>query len=216
MIRGWRVPSAIAVAALAASAVAALAASAVAALAASAVAALAASAVAHTKFEPLFDSSSLAGWTIVGAAAWRVAEGVVSADAGPTTFLVSNGSYRDFELRVEFWVSDDANSGVFIRCASGTGISATTCYEVNIYDTRPDPTYGTGAIVNVAAVSPMPRAGGRWNTMIITARGDRLSVTLNGLRTVAAARDAAHREGPFALQRAAGTVRFRKVEIRPL
>lgn len=173
-------------------------------------------AVAQTGFEALFDGTSLAGWTTVGEAAWRVADGTVSAHAGPTIFLVSNGSYRDFELRVEFWVSDDANSGVFIRCASRTEISATACYEINIYDTRPDPTYGTGAIVNLAAVSPMPKAGGRWNTMIITAREDTFSVTLNGRRTVEAARDSTHREGPFALQRAAGTVRFRRVEIRPL
>ena len=177
---------------------------------------LVAPAGARTAFESLFDGTSLAGWTTTGAEAWSVANGMVSADAGPATFLVSNGSYRDFELRVEFWVSDDANSGVYIRCASRTEISATACYEVNIYDTRPDPTYGTGAIVGVAAVSPMPRAGGRWNTMVITAREDRLSVTLNGRRTVEAARDATHREGPFALQRAAGTVRFRKIEIRPL
>jgi len=178
--------------------------------------ALAAPALARGDFESLFDGTSLAGWTTTGEGAWRVADGIVSADAGPATFLVSNGSYRDFELRVEFWVSDDANSGVFIRCAGRTEISATACYEVNIYDTRPDPTYGTGAIVGVAAVSPMPKAGGRWNDMVITARGDRLSVTLNGRRTVEAARDSTHAEGPFALQRAAGTVRFRTVEIRPL
>jgi len=178
--------------------------------------ALAAPAGAGTKFESLFDGTSLAGWTTAGKATWAVADGTIFADTGPGIFLVSNRSYRDFELRVEFWVSDDANSGVFIRCASHTGISATACYEVNIYDTRPDPTYGTGAIVDVAPVSPMPKAGGRWNTMVITARGDRFSVTLNGRRTVEAARDATHREGPIALQRAAGTVRFRKVEIRPL
>jgi hypothetical protein len=185
-------------------------------LAALAAFALAEAAGAQTEFSSLFDGTSLAGWTTAGAAAWSLADGIVSADAGPTTFLVSNGSYRDFELRVEFWVSDDANSGVFIRCASRTEISATACYEVNIYDTRPDPTYGTGAIVDVAPVSPMPKAGGHWNTMVIVARGDTFSVTLNGRRTVDAARDSAHREGPFALQRAAGTVRFRKIEIRPL
>jgi hypothetical protein len=185
-------------------------------LSALAAVALVAPAGAQPGFKSLFDGTSLAGWTTAGEATWSVADGTVSADAGPTIFLVSSGSYRDFELRVEFWVSDDANSGVFIRCASRAEISATACYEVNIYDTRPDPTYGTGAIVNLAAVSPMPKAGGRWNTMVITARKDTFSVTLNGRRTVDAARHAAHREGPFALQRAAGTVRFRKVEIRPL
>jgi hypothetical protein len=28
---------------------------------------------------------------------------------------------------------------------------------VNIWDTRPDPSYGTGAIVDVAKVDPMPK-----------------------------------------------------------
>jgi len=185
-------------------------------LAALATAALTVPAVAQAEFENLFDGTSLAGWATVGEATWRVTDGAMSADMGPAIYLVSNGSYRDFELRVEFWVSEDANSGVYIRCASRTEITATTCYEVNIYDRRPDPTYGTGAIVDVAAVSPMPKAGGRWNTMVITARGDVLSVSLNGQTTVDAVRDSAHREGPFAIQRAAGTVRFRKVEIRPL
>lgn len=44
------------------------------------------------------------------------------------------------------------------------------------YDKRPDPDYGTGAIVNVAKVSPMPKAGGRWNIMEITAKGPHLIV----------------------------------------
>ncbi len=30
---------------------------------------------------------------------------------------------------------------------------------MNVYDQRPDPSYGTGAIVNIAKVSPMPKAG---------------------------------------------------------
>jgi hypothetical protein len=187
------------------------------ALAALLAAALAAApAFAQPAFTALFDGATLAGWTPVGSAEWAVADGSVSAERGQAGFLVSDASYRDFELRVEFWVSAEANSGVFIRCASRTEITAANCYEVNIFDTRPDPTYGTGAIVNLAAVSPMPKAGGRWNTMTIEARGDRFSVTLNGVKTVDAARDAARAEGPFALQYGAGTVRFRKVEIRPL
>ncbi len=173
-------------------------------------------AVARVRFKSLFDGRSLAGWSTVGEAAWIVADGTVSAGQGPGVYLVSNQIFRDFELRVEFWVSDDANSGVFIRCTSGTEISLTACYEVNIFDTRPDPTYGTGAIVNLAAVSPMPKTGGRWNTMVIITRNDRFSVTLNGQKTVDAVRDKAHREGRIALQRAKGTVKFRKVEIRRL
>jgi hypothetical protein len=165
----------------------------------------------------LFDGRSLAGWRQVGGANWRVERGALTADAGTLGFLVSRDSYRDFELRAEFRVSDDANSGIFLRCEDTAAITAGNAYEVNIFDRRPDPTYGTGAIVDVAPVSPpLPRAGGRWNVMAIRARGDLLSVVLNGRTTVAGVRDGGHREGPIALQYGSGIVRFRRVDLRAL
>jgi hypothetical protein len=86
---------------------------------------------------------------------------------------------------------------------------------VNIFDTRPDPNYGTAAIVDVAKVVPMPKAGGRWNTFEITAKGPHLVVVFNGVKTV----DTYHTRnsyGPVALQWGAGTIKFRKVEIQEL
>lgn len=181
-----------------------------------AAASLATPALADAPFRVLFDGTSLDGWTVVGDANWTLADGVVSADKGGMSFLVSNGSYRDFDLRAEIWVSPDANSGIFIRCADRSAFSPANAYEVNVFDQRPDPTYGTGAIVNIAAVSPMPKAGGRWNILEVSARGDTFSVVFNGVKTVDAARDAAHAEGPIALQYGTGTVKFRRVEIRPI
>lgn len=183
---------------------------------AAAAALLPAPAFARAPWRRLFNGRNLHGWTPVGDANWRVAGGVLTADRGGISFLVSRESYRDLELRAIFWVSGGANSGIFLRCQDRARITADNAYEANIFDTRPDPTYGTGAIVNVAPVSPMPRAGGRWNIMAIRAQGDRFSVVLNGRTTVAAARDGRYREGPIALQYGAGTVRFRRVEIRPL
>jgi hypothetical protein len=75
-------------------------------------------------------------------------------------------------------------------------ITATNAYEVNIFDTRPDPSYATGAIVNVA-------------------KGPQLPVVLNGTKTVEV-QDSQFASGPLALQYGAGVVKFRKVEIRPL
>jgi hypothetical protein len=173
-------------------------------------------AFAGPRFKPLFDGRSLAGWNPVGDANWGVTDGAIVADTGAVSFLVSRDSYRDFDLRAEFWVSADANSGIFIRCSDRTGITSANAYEVNIFDTRPDPTYGTGAIVDVAKVSPMPKAGGQWNTMLIEARGDRFTVRFNDRKTVDAARDGKHAAGPIALQYGAGVVKFRKIEIRPL
>src|SRR5262249_51833870 len=109
-----------------------------------------------------------------------------------------------------------ANSGVFLRCSDPGKVTATNAYEVNIFDQRPDPSYGTGAIVNVAKVSPMPKAAGKWNTYEITAKGDTFTVTLNGQRTVDGVRNAQHAHGRIALQYGAGVVKFRLVQIKPI
>jgi hypothetical protein len=181
-----------------------------------AAAGLATPALAGTPFTVLLDGTSLDGWSPVGDANWTLADGAVSADQGGMSFLVSRDSFRDFELRAEIWVSPDANSGIFIRCSDRTRFTPANAYEVNVFDQRPDPTYGTGAIVDIAPVSPMPKAGGRWNLLEISARGPVLSVVFNGVTTVDGARSTAHAEGPLALQYGTGTVRFRRVEIREI
>ena len=153
----------------------------------------------------------------VGDANWAAVDGAIQATAGgkDPAYLVTKNSYTDFMIRVEFWASDNANSGVFLRCQNPAVITDESCYEANIFDQRPDPTYGTGAIVKVAAVSPMPKAGGKWNTYEITAKGKRLTLVLNGVKTVDV-EDGKLASGPIALQWGQGTIRFRKVEITPL
>ncbi len=175
----------------------------------------------------LFNGRDFTGFDKLGDANWRVEQGALVADRG-NGFLVTTQNHANFELRTEVWVDTSTNSGIFIRATNPTTISASNGYEVNLWDERPEPKYGTGAIVDVAAVNPMPRAGGRWNTMEIIARGDAFTVVLNGQKTVDAVRDARHPTGRIALQHGAGikdangvvndrgVVRFRKVEIRTL
>jgi Domain of Unknown Function (DUF1080) len=169
----------------------------------------------QTGWKTLFDGSNLNNWEPIGNANWRLVNGIVQADLG-NGYLVSKEDYADFDLRAEFWVDATANSGIFIRCTDPKRITAMNAYEVNIFDTRPDPSYGTGAIVNVAKVSPMPKAGNQWNLYEITAKGPRFTVTLNGIHTVDGAQDAQHAKGRIGLQYGQGIVKFRKVEVRPL
>jgi hypothetical protein len=166
----------------------------------------------------LLDGAKMGDWNQVGESNWRLEDGAVVADkvAGKDpAYLVSKTSYKDFMVYAEFWASDDANSGIFLRCQNPAKIGAETCYEVNIFDQRKDPTYGTGAIVNVAEVDPMPKAGGKWNTYEITAKGRQLTVVLNGQKT-ADVRNGMLTEGPIALQYGSGVMKFRKVAIKPL
>ena len=160
----------------------------------------------------LFDGSGLDGWATTGDANWRVVDGVVSADSG-AGFLVTRASYADFELKLEFFPSPDANSGVFLRCANPAKPGASTCYEVNIFDQRPDPTYRTGAIVGVAKPNVSIDAGNHWNDYEISARGSHLVVKLNGQTTVDIEDDKLG-VGPIGLQYAAGQVKFRNIRIR--
>ncbi len=163
-------------------------------------------------------TTGLENFNHVGATQWSATDGAIQAgpNGNGATFLVSKQSYRDFMIRAEFWASDDANSGIFMRCQDPGKITDENCYEANIFDQRSDPTYGTGAIVKVAKVAdPKPKAGGRWNTYEITAQGKRLVLVLNGVKTVDV-EDAKFASGPVALQWARGIIKFRKVEIRPL
>ena len=181
----------------------------------------------ETGWVTLFDGKNLDHFSPIGNANWRLEDGSVVADKG-NGFLVTKEAYADYQIRAEFWVDADANSGIFIRCTDPEKIGSANAYEVNIWDTRPEQSYGTGAIVNVAKVDPMPHAGGKWNVMEITAKGSSFTVVLNGQKTVDAAQDAKFASGRIALQHGdgvkddkgvvndRGVVKFRKVEIKSL
>ncbi len=159
----------------------------------------------------------------LGDANWR-AEGdaIVADQAKVGSFLVSKNSYKDFQIRAEFWADHTTNSGIFIRLSDAKTVTASNSYEVNIFDQRPDPLYGTGAIVDFAKVSPMPKAGGKWNTYLVTAKGGNIVVVLNGVQTVNL-NDSKFAAGPIALQFAngpkdapGGAIKWRKVQIKPI
>ncbi len=164
----------------------------------------------------------LENWNRLGGANWRAEAGAIVADNSTTkggSFLVTKNSYKDFEIRAEFYAESKTNSGIFIRCSDPSKISSANAYEANIWDTRPDPSYGTAAIVDIAKV-PVPivyKAGGKWNTFEIKAKGPELTVIFNGVVTVKV-QDSKFAEGPFALQFAdpGGPIKWRKVQVRPL
>ena len=166
-------------------------------------------------FTDLIDGVSLSGWNIIGSANWVIGNGIVEGNK-PNGFLVSTKTYKNFVIKAEFYAESNTNSGIFIRCQDPNKVSQSTCYEINIWDTRPEQAYATGAIVDVAKVDPVPKAGGRWNTMEIIANGSNFKVMMNGVVTVANGQDSKYSEGPIALQSAGGVIKFRKLQIKPL
>ncbi len=160
----------------------------------------------------------------LGDANWRAEGGAIVADkAANGGFLVTKRSYKDFQIRAEFWAEPLTNSGIFIRAQNRREIGAKNSYEVNIYDARPGQEYSTAGIVDFAKV-PVPaiyKAAGKWNTFEITARGSQLTVVFNGQRAVDI-QHGAFAQGPFALQFGnhgkvpGGAIKWRKVQVREL
>ena len=159
----------------------------------------------------------------IGDVNWRAERGAIVGDKGKGGHLVSKNAYKDFEIHAEFWAESTTNSGIFIRASDPNKIGADNAYEVNIFDMRPGQEYATGAIVNFARV-PLPnpyKAGGKWNTFEIHAKGPEVTVKFNGAVTVSM-RDSKYASGPFSLQfgnrgkEPGGAIKWRKVQIRAL
>ena len=162
-------------------------------------------------------------FTRVGDANWRAEDGAIVADKGKGGFLLSKESYKDFQLRIEFWAADNANSGIYMRCSQPGNLTDKTCYEANIFDQRPDQTYATGGIVHRGKVMQPVKAGGKWNVYELTAKGSTMTVVLNGTKT-SEINNVEFPSGPIALQYGTlppsgapgGAIKFRKVQIRPI
>ena len=160
----------------------------------------------------------------VGDANWRGEGGAIVADKGATGgHLVTKKAYKDFQLRAEFWAETGTNSGIFMRIQDPKKIGANNSYEVNIYDLRPGQEYSTAGIVDFAKV-PVPaiyKAGGKWNTFDITAKGSQITVMFNGTQTVNL-QDSKFAQGPISLQfgnhgkAPGGAIKWRKVQVREL
>jgi hypothetical protein len=169
-------------------------------------------------------SSGMENFSAVGDVNWRAEGGAIVGDKGKGGFLVSKKSYKDFQLRAEFWADHNTNSGIFIRITNTQKITGVDAYECNIFDERPGPEYGTGGVPNYAKLTkPMVKAGGRWNTYEITAQGDHFVLVLNGVQT-ASFSNSKNAQGPIGLQFGnippkdlpGGAIRWRKVQIKEL
>lgn len=160
--------------------------------------------------------NGLQNWNRTGDGNWRATGGVIQID-GKTNkeaaFLYSKESYQDFELYVEWWADEAANSGVFYRITNTRTINTKGGYEVQIFDKTE--AFPTGSLVNVAKAVSSFKAAGQWHTFLITVKGPRMIVKMDG-ETAVEVNNSNFPAGPIGLQYNAGTVKFRKVMIKPL
>ena len=125
--------------------------------------------------------SYIAPLSSIGDAAWKIDEGVVSSSSGEGYFQTTQ-KFQYFNLSVDFKPEAGVNSGIFIGC-EGREISATNCYEINIWDDHPNQQFRTGAIVTRTSPLNKVNSNGKWNTYEISVVPGKISVLLNGIKT---------------------------------
>jgi len=155
-------------------------------------------------------------WFIKGDANWNFSNneliGKIKNGAG---FIMTQQTYKDFILELEFKPDSTINSGIFIRCKN-SNINPTDCYEVNIWDLHPNQDYRTGAIVMKSIPLALVQTIDTWNTYKIKNETDHIQVWVNGILT-ADIRDTVLTEGYIGLQATGtGEIRFRNVKIKTL
>lgn len=137
-------------------------------------------------WQHLFDGRSLESWVQSGEPdAWAVEDGqIVVAKPGKGWWLRTARMYRDFDLELEFNLSQGANSGIGIR-GSSNGDPAFTGMEVQVLDSQGQSPeiWSCGAVYNAIAPSQdAVKPAGEWNTCRILLVSDTLNVWLNGVQ----------------------------------
>ena len=161
----------------------------------------------------LFDGKSLAGWTIQNHGQFSVKDGNLFVDRG-TGWLRSNQTYADYVLVMEFrFLEKEANSGVFVRTGPTSNDNEdgwpNNGYQVQCRDTT-ESNYPLGALIPYGApefqstifneaVRQAYLPTGEWNRFEITARGETLSIKLNGIE-VCVATSIKNRSGHIGIQ----------------
>lgn len=162
----------------------------------------------QTLFDPTFDD-----WTINGDARWENIgdEWIARLDSG-NGFVMTKGTFDNFELTLDFYPDSTINSGIYIRCIDPM-ISATDCYEFNIWDLHPNQENRTGAVVARAQPLKHVETLNQWNSYRITVEGDHLQAWVNDEQTVDL-RNADLSSGYIALQASGnGLVKFRNITL---
>jgi hypothetical protein len=189
-------------------------------------------------FTTLFNGKDLTGWKVNEGGKmekWGVDKGVLYVEGGGAGWLMTEKEYADFELRLEFKIPEKGNSGVALRSPM-KGDPAYVGMEIQILDDAwhkanykdLKPVQLTGSIYGVVppskdALKPI----GEWNSYVITAKGRKVTIVLNGVKIVDADLDD-HKDqfdkhpglkaekGHLGLQSHSERVEFRKLYVKPL
>ena len=168
----------------------------------------------------LFNGKDLTGWHLREANAhngWTAERGTL-VNTPPSADLVSDQKFQDFDLHYEYNYPPGSNSGVYLRGR----------YEIQIQDDygKAPESHINGAIYGVVTPSSNPtKHAGQWQTVNARIVGNKVTVELNGVKTInqapvrvtgGALDDQESEPGPIMLQGDHGAVTFRNIRLRPI
>jgi hypothetical protein len=141
----------------------------------------------------LFDGRSTSGWRGYqkkkAPAGWAVEEGALTRVA-PGGDLITAKQYADFELTLEWKISEGGNSGIMYRVNEGPEASYQTGPEMQVLDDARHPD-GRDRLTSAGSdfgVYPAPAGGvkpaGEWNQVRIVVRGHHVEHWLNDRKVV--------------------------------
>jgi len=191
---------------------------------------------AEKGFTPLFNGKDLSGWQGVEGPTtnWVAKDGILSCTGKKgSQWIATKKEFSNFDLRLEYKIPTDGNSGVFIR-APKNGAPWVTGLEIQVLDDYGPkwkglkPAQFTGSIYAVQAPSQrVTKKAGEWQTMRIRCNGDQCRVWINGNCIIDAnltklapkAKNVTglkRTQGFVGLQNHASPVHFRNIQIKRL
>lgn len=141
----------------------------------------------------LFDGTSLKGWRGFqkkkAPSGWAVVDGAITrvAEAGD---LITEKQYQDFELSLDWNISEGGNSGIMFRVTEGSEATYETGPEMQVLDdarhadghnrlTSAGSAYGL-----YAAPAGIVKPAGEWNHVRLIVHGKHVEQWLNGTKVV--------------------------------
>ncbi len=165
----------------------------------------------------LFDGKNIAEWHTEGDNQWKAENGILRSPKSGSN-LITNKTFTDFKLHIEFRYPKESNSGVYLRGR----------YEVQIMDSKgAEPSSGLlGGLYGFIAPSEMiAKSAGEWQTYDITLIGKMVTVVGNGKMIICnqeipgitgGALDSNEGEpGPIFLQGDHGPIDYRNIVLTP-
>jgi len=146
---------------------------------------------AEPGFEPLFDGESLMGFVVMGReSGFSVRDGAIVSEGGQGgLWLRTPRTYADFVLRLEWRITKNGNSGVFVRAAEALE-PWITGHEIQISNEPRGDLHCTGSLYGTVAAHPRPdEAEEKWHEIEILCDGPRITVAVDGTTTVDVAQD---------------------------